>query len=136
MKDQRLEISFTQEEYEQVRKNAKLYGMSISEYIRKTAGNMQTLNVEYKSVNEHFQYLFENSRVIMQLVFTIIKRDDYVPQDLEYILDVSKSLLESEKKFLDKFKLEQVKNEKCIAKYVREMVKNRVSSGDKNEKKI
>lgn len=72
----------------------------------------------------------------MQLVFTIIKRDDYVPQDLEYILDVSKSLLESEKKFLDKFKLEQVKNEKCIANYVREMVKNRVSSGDKNEKKI
>lgn len=99
-----LKILVSPEENEIIRKNAKACDLIPSAYVRGMALNMYILPCDYTIITEHSKEISGIRNAITQLVFTIRKRRDYVPMDLEYILERMKEIIKLQKQFLQDFR--------------------------------
>ena len=102
-KTSQLLLRISEEELEQIQENARYCGKTVSAYIRETALNMAIINIDNEMVEAHTNEIVAYKNAINQLVFTIKKTGGYDPVDLEYILEKTRGLLSSEKKFLIDF---------------------------------
>lgn len=130
-KNQQLYIRLSEEELEQIQTNAKAAGKTVSAYIRESAIGFCILNCDYKQITDHTHEITSLRNAVNQLVYTIKKTGDYVPADLEYILDKMNEISKSENKFINLMLDEKEKKTKAITREVRKIVREKL----KNEKK-
>ena len=69
------------------------------------------------------------------MVFTIIKTQNYVPADIEYILEKTKQVMKSEGKFLNQHMDFVDKSHKLIRKTVRQTVNEHLSKSVENKER-
>ena len=99
-----LSIRVTHEEYEQIKMNAQACGQSISAYAKQNALEMQVIKPDLSIVAENTAQLHEQRMAVTQLIYTIKKTNNYVPADLEYILEKTKLILKQQTVFVEQFK--------------------------------
>ena len=95
-----IKIMVSPEENEIIRKNAKACDKIPSAYIREMAMNMYVLKCDYKPVEDHTKQISAIRNTLTHLVFTILKTSNYVPADLEWILEKMKDIFNLEREFL------------------------------------
>ena len=126
-KDTQLLIRLSEDELEQIRKNAEACGKSVSAYVRETAVNMCILNIDNKCITEHTDEISSFRNAINQLIFTIKKTGNYTPLDLEYILEKTKEMMKSEKEFLNNHSSFITSTKNLIARTVRGIVNKKIT---------
>lgn len=131
-----LSIRISSGEHEQIKMNAQACGQSVSEYVKQNALSMQMIKPDQSVISENTAQLHEQRMAVMQLIYTIMKTETYVPADLEYILEKTKEMLKQQTVFLEEFKEHTKKDIKRMKKEVREIVKQRIhASNGKQGKK-
>ena len=134
-KDKALHIRLSEGEWEQIEKNARACDKTVSAYVREMALNMCMLYVEEECITEHTYELSSYRNAINMLVFTIIKNKNYVPADIEYILEKTKQVMKSEGKFLNQHMDFVDKSDKLIRKTVRQTVNEHLSKSVENKER-
>ena len=71
----------------------------------------------------------------MQLIYTIKKTNNFVPQDLEYILEKTNMILKIQKDSLKNYEEHIHKERKRIKKEIQEIVNERIQGGNRNKRK-
>ncbi len=125
-KNIQIKLVVSKKEREQIERNAKACGRTVSAYIREVALNMCILEHDYSCVTDHTRVISSCKNAIIDLVFTIIKRGTYTPPDLEYIVNTTNQMLESEKEFLDLYDKSVESEKKLLARTVRKVVKENI----------
>lgn len=126
-KTSRLAIRLPEEEMEQIRLNARAMDKTVSAYVREISRNICVLKCDYEAILRHTHEITSLRNAINQLVYTIIKTGEYVPADLEFILNKMNEISKSEKEFLSVMLNEKEKKTKAIAREVRKIVREKLS---------
>lgn len=129
MKNIQLKIRISEDDLEQIQRNAKVCDKTVSAYVRETALNMCVPSPDYKVITDHTAQISACRNAINQLIFTIRKTGSYVPVDIEYILEKTNSMLKSEGEFIDAMIESNDKNRKLIAKKVKTIVNQNIAKG-------
>lgn len=101
-KGAQLLVRLPEEELDQIKRNAKACGKTVSAYVRETALDMCVLRFDYAYVTAHTNEISALRNAITSLIFTIKKRGEYVPVDIEYILERMDEISKLEKEFIKK----------------------------------
>ena len=126
-KTSRLAIRLPEKEMEQIQMNARAANRTVSAFVREIALNFCVLNCDYDSISKHAHEITSLRNAINQLVYTIKKTGEYVPADLEYILNKMNEISKSEKEFLGLMLGEQEKKTKAISREARKIVREKIS---------
>lgn len=130
-----LSIKVSQEEYAQIKMNAQACGQSISAFLKQNALEMKIIKPDQSIISENTAQIHEHRMAVIQLIYTIIKTNSYVPADLEYILDKTKSILKLENNFLGRFKEHAKQDIKRMKKDAREITKRRIQASNSKQRK-
>lgn len=122
MKDKRIEIRLSEDDYDVIENNAKACGMTTSAYLRYVGCNMMVLQFNLAWVQEYIENLDFFQKSIEQTVFTIYKRDHYLPPDVDYILEKTRSLLKYEEEFAKQYGASFRRSEELLRAEVRNVV--------------
>ena len=123
-KGTQLHIRMSEDELRVIEKNARICDKTVSAYVRQVATEMCVLPLDYECITAHTHEITTYKNAIDLLVFTIVKTGNYVPVDLEYILEKTDQLLKSEKNFLEQYGEFYDRNRKLIRKCVSRTVKD------------
>lgn len=126
-KTSRLAIRLPEKEMEQIQLNARAVNRTVSAFVREIALNFCVLNCDYDSISKHTHEITSLRNAINQLVYTIKKTGEYVPADLEYILNKMNEISKSEKEFLGLMIGEKEKKTKAISREARKIVREKIS---------
>lgn len=121
-----IKLLVDEKEHQQINENAKACGKTTSAYVRESALNMCIVNIDNSCITEHTTEISALRNAINQLVFTIKRTGNYTPVDLEYILEKTNEMLNSEKEFLETYRTSVESEKKLIARTVRNIVKNHI----------
>lgn len=122
-KDIQIKLVVNKNEHEQIKRNAKSCGKTVSAYIRELALNMLILETDTSCITNHTSEISSYRNAINQLIFTIKRTGNYTPADLEYIVGNTNEILKSEKEFLNTYKNSVESEKKLIARTIRQIVK-------------
>ena len=120
-------IRMTEWDRELIERNAKACDKIPSAYVREIATNMCILKYDYDSVLNHNHQITSLRNAINQLVYTIKKTGEYVPADLEFILDKMNEISKSEKELLKQFNIDCKKQRQDLVREVRKIVRYNIS---------
>lgn len=129
MKNIQLKIRISEDELERIQNNARACDKTVSAYIREMALNMCVLIPDYKVITDHTAQISAYRNAINQLIYTIKKTEDYVPVDIEYILEKTNLMFKSENEFLNLISESINNNRKIIPKEVRKIVNKKITKG-------
>lgn len=121
-----LSIPVPQKEYEQIKRNAQACNQSVSAYLRQNALEMKVVEPDLSIISEHTAETHEHRMAVMQLIYTIKQRGSYTPADLEYILEKTRTILNSHKKFLLQCEKHFAQDRKRVENEVRDNVTKRI----------
>lgn len=130
-----LSIRVPEDEYERIKKNAQACGQSISAYLTQNALEMKILELDLNIIAETAAKIHEHRMAAMQLIYTIKKTNNFVPQDLEYILEKTNMILKIQKDSLKNYEEHIHKERKRIKKEIQEIVNERIQGGNRNKRK-
>lgn len=102
-KKRRKEIRFhvTETEYEMILQQAKKLGMQQNAYICYTAKNPTIIYCDYTPILQHTQEIGEIRNCINRFIFTIEATNNYLPREIETILNLMQEILKTENKLLE-----------------------------------
>lgn len=126
MKERRLEIRLSEEDFDQIENNAKACGMTLSAYLRNVGCNMMVVQLDYTWVNNYMEEITTFQNVILQMVYTINKWGSYVPTELEFILEKTRTILKYEIEFANEYCTWFKKIEEEARREVRSVAEKRV----------
>lgn len=123
-KTKSLHIRLSEDDWDAIEKNAKVCGKTMSAYVRNVALEMCLLHIEHEYITEHTHEISSYKNAVSVLVYTIMKTQNYVPKDLEYILEKTDMILKLEKQFFAKHIAFGEGNRKLIRRTVKQVVKD------------
>lgn len=130
-KSTQLNLRLTETELEQIQENAKYCDRTVSAYAREVLLNMCFVSANYADIKEHSMKIQVLQMSVMQLIFTILKRREYVPKDVEYILDSLRKLEKMEAEISENHSKFVEIGRKEVRKEVRRIVNKRAEiAGD------
>ena len=129
-KGTQLLIRMSEEEREQIEKNARFCNKTTSAYLRDVGCNLSVLQFDYGHVTEHTKELSTIKNAIVSLIYTMLKRQIYVPPDFEYISDKVNEMFKLEGEFLKKHNAFVDSSKKLIARTVRQTVNRNICRKD------
>ena len=100
-RDKDLRARVTREERKRVEENAKKLNMNVADYIRKVAQNPNIIHFNYSAIEEHTNQIGRIEDSINLLIYTIYLNNDYLPKEIEGILNYIKEVWETENELLD-----------------------------------
>ena len=95
-----IRMKVSEEEYEIISANAEKLGMQVAPYVRQAAINPTFIQRNYKAVSEHTKTLAEIRTAINRVAFTIDATNNYLPKDIETIVNLMTEALETENQLL------------------------------------
>ena len=132
-KSRQINFSVTDRDYQQIKNNARACDQTLNAYLRESALNMCVVPIDLEIIKQYKESIDSYRNAISQLIYTIKRTGQYVPADLEYILDNSKNILARHKE-LEQIYLAQVnRTEQQVEKTVRELVAKRIEKCDQEE---
>lgn len=126
-KEMRLQIRISEKEMDQIQQNANAMNKTVSAYIREISKNFCVLKYDYDAILRHTHEITSLRNAINRLVYTIQKTGEYVPADLEYILDKMNEISKSEKNFIGFMLDDKEKKTKAISREARKIVREKLS---------
>ena len=126
-KTSRLSIRLPEKEMEQIRLNARAMGLTVSAFMRYIANDFGILKCDYEPILQHTHEITYTRNLINRLVYTIIITGEYVPADLEFIIDKMNKLSKSEKELVEFMLANKEKKTKEIVREVRKIVREKLS---------
>ena len=91
-----IHIRLSEEEYETISEMAKQANMQLIPYIRKAAMNPTFIKIDYSPIDAHTKEMAEVRNIINRIVFTIDATNNYLPRDIELIVNLMTKLYEGE----------------------------------------
>lgn len=91
-----IRICVTEEEYETIRKCAEEANIQLSPYIRTVAMNSIIRNYDFRAVLNHTQAIGEIRNYINRLIYTIDARNNYLPKEIETLVNLMSEIFKSE----------------------------------------
>lgn len=107
-----IRVRVTEEEYENIKLSAEMVDMQVAPYIRKVAQNPNIINFNYSAVERHTRQIGKIDQSINLLIYTIHLNNDYLPKEIEGILDYMKQIWKTENELLDEVRKQWIKVEK------------------------
>lgn len=95
-----IRICVTEEEYETIHKCAQDANIQLSPYIRTVAMNPIIRNYDFGAVCNHTKEIAEIRNCINRLIFTIVATNNYLPKEIETIVNLMNEIFESENRLL------------------------------------
>lgn len=134
-KTTQLLIRLSEDELDQIQQNASAIDKTVSAYVRYIAKDFCILKYDYESILQHTHEITSLRNAINQLVYTIKKTGEYVPADLEFILDKMNEISKSEKEFVGFMLNDKEKKTKAISREVRKIVREKLKQKEKLQNK-
>ena len=96
-----IRVRVTENEYDNIKLNADILGMQVAPYIRKVAQNPTIIKNNYEAIEEHTKQIGNIDKSINLLIYTIHLNNDYLPKEIEGILNYIKEVWETENELLE-----------------------------------
>ena len=128
-KETQLKLRISEKELEQIQDNAKAMNKTVSAYVREISKNFCILNYDYQAIIDHTHEITSLRNAVNQLVYTIKKTGEYVPADLEFILDKMNEISKSENQFVNIMLDDKEKKTKAISKEARKLIREHLKKG-------
>lgn len=125
-KTQTIFIRLSTKEHEQIQNNAKALDKTVPAFLREVGQNFCVLNCNYQQIIDHTHEITSLRNAVNQLVYTIKKTGEYVPADLEYILNKMNDISKSENQFINLMLDDKDKKTKTITKEARKIVREKL----------
>ena len=93
-----IQIRTTETEYKRISENAKKLNMKIAPYVRMVAQNPNILVCDYSIIANHTKEIAAVRATINQLIFTIEATNNYLPKEIETIVEMITEIFKSENK--------------------------------------
>lgn len=107
-----IRVSVTEDEYKIIKDNADILGMKVTPYIRKVAQNPNIIHFNYSAIERHTQQIGKIDESINLLIYTIHVNNDYLPKEIEGILNYIKEVWKTENKLLEEVRKQWIKASK------------------------
>lgn len=107
-----IRVRVTEEEYKNIKLNADILDMPIATYIRKVAQNPKITIFDYSAIRAHTKQVGQIERSINLLINTIYLNNDYLPKEIEGILNYIKEVWKTENKLLEEVRKQWIKASK------------------------
>ena len=107
-----IRIKVNKEEYDNIRLNADILGMQVAPYIRRVAQSPTIINFNYSAVSRHTRQIGQIVNSINRLIFTIDLNNDYLPKEIDGIVDYIEKIWETENELLEEVRNQWIKAEK------------------------
>ena len=120
-----------EKEYINIKNNAKACNQKISAYMRESALNPNILNCTYEEVEAHINELRSKREIINMIAYTIYKTKEYVPPDVDFVLDKLYEIIRSERKFIELMSHAKEEKTRWVAEQARKIVRQRLSESKK-----
>lgn len=104
-----IQIRVTENEYLKISENSKKVNMQVAPYIRLVAQNPIINQIDYKVIAEHTKEIAEIRNSINRLIFSIEASNNYLPREIESIVEMMNKIFESENKLLQTLRKERKK---------------------------
>lgn len=102
-----IQIRTTDEEYEIIAKNAEKSKKQVAAYIRSVALNPVIIQIDYKKIAEHTKEIAEVRNSVNRLIFTIEASNNYLPREIQSIVELMENIFKSENKLLQELRKER-----------------------------
>ena len=132
-KTHQLLIRVSEKDMEQIQQNARVTDKTVAAFVREVATDFCVLKVDYESIINHTKEISALRNAVNQLVYTIKKTGDYVPADLEYILEKINEISKSENEFLNMMLEDKDAKSKIIRQEVRKIVRNNIKKAGESK---
>lgn len=99
-REKEIRMMVSKEEYEIISGYANRLKMQVTPYIRRVALNPQIIQNNYSEISAHTKEIAEVRNIINRLIFTIDATNNYLPKEIETIVDLMNGLFQSENKLL------------------------------------
>ena len=100
-------LMFSQEEYDFLKNQADKLHMPVAAYVRGMAQNGHIVVKNYRAVERHSRAIAEIRNAINRLVFTIDATNNYLPREIETIVNLMNEIFASENELLKAIRLDQ-----------------------------
>lgn len=108
-REKEIRIMATETEYQTILANAKKVNMQVAPYIRKVAQNPEINQIDYKIIFEHTKEIGEIRNSINRLIFSIEASNNYLPREIDSIVEMMNKIFETENKLLQTLRKERKK---------------------------
>lgn len=122
-----VKVYVTENEYKRIIDNANACNSKLSAYARDSALEFNVINVSYDEIRANAKEIHDTREVINRLTYTILKTGEYVPDDLEYIVEKLNILANNQKEFVKL--MPSVLHDKTlfVARQARKIARNRIT---------
>lgn len=134
LRENEIRMRVSEEEYNLIKRNAAACDKTTVAYLRELGLNMCIVPMDLNIITEHTAVITSYRNAVNQLIFTIKKTGNYTPLDLEYILDKTRDILNSEKKLLELYNSHVEQVEKTIPETVTKIVNKNLKKKSKELK--
>ena len=99
-REHEIRIKLSNDEHEMIRRRAKEVQMQVAPYLRLVAKNPVIKPVDFSAVMAHTKALSEIRASINQLIFTIEATNNYLPREIESIVNMMNAVFRTENELL------------------------------------
>ncbi len=104
-----IRVRTTETEYNKIVENAKKYNMQVAPYIRMVAQNPIINQINYKALSDHTKEIAKVRESINHLIFSIDNSNNYLPKEIDSIVEMMNEIFESENKLLETLRKERTR---------------------------
>ena len=107
-----IRIKVNDDELDNIRLNAEILGMQVTPYVRRVALNPHITLFDYSAIRNHTKQLSRIEQSINRLIFTIDLRNDYLPKEIDGIVDYIEKIWKTENELLREVRNQWIKANK------------------------
>lgn len=111
-REKEIRIKVSKEEHDNISLNAEILDMQVAPYIRRVAQNPHITLFDYAAIRNHTRMLGRVVNSINRLIFTIDLRNDYLPKEIDGIVEYVKKIWETENELLEEVRNQWIKANK------------------------
>ena len=111
-REKEIRIKVSKEEHDNISLNAEILGMQVAPYVRRVALNPHITLFDYSAIRNHTRILGQVVNSINRLIFTIDLNNDYLPKEIDGIVNYIEQIWKTENELLEEVRNQWIKAEK------------------------
>lgn len=108
-REREIRIRVTEKEYQNIKTNAEKTKMQVAPYIRMVAQNPTIIQYDYSIIENHTKEISRVRNEINKLIFTIEATNNYLPKQIDSIVEYMEEIFEIQNKLLRELRNERIK---------------------------
>ena len=111
-REKEIRIKVSKEEHDNISLNAEILDMQVAPYVRRVALNPHITLFDYSAIRNHTRQIGRIEQSINRLIFTIHLNNDYLPKEIDGIVEYIKKIWETENELLEEVRNQWIKADK------------------------